>query len=49
MSTGYDTVCAVWAEAFENNEKASIHKEDDFYLIRKIDIKRKMTINCSMN
>ena len=27
----------------------SIHKEDDFFLIRKIDIKRRMTENCSIN
>ena len=48
-STSYDTACAVWTEALENNEKVSIHKEDDFFLIRKIDIKRRMTENCSIN
>ena len=47
-STSYDTACAVWTEALENNEKMSIHK-DDFYLIRKIDVKKKMTENCSIN
>ena len=39
----------MWTEALENNEKVSIHKEDDFFLIRKIDIKRRMTENCSIN
>ena len=48
-STSYDTACTVWTESLENNEKVSIHKEDDFYLIRKIDIKRKITENCSIN
>ena len=48
-STSYDTACAVWTEAMENNEKVSIHKEDDFYQIRKIDVKRRMTENCSIN
>ena len=48
-STSYETVCAVWTEALENNEKVTIHKEDDFYLIRKVDVKRRMTKNCSIN
>ena len=47
--TSYDTACAVWTEPLENNEKVSIHKEDDFFLIRKIDVKRRMTENCSLN
>ena len=36
-------------EALLDNEKVSRHKEDDFYLIRKIEVKRKMTENCSIN
>ena len=39
----------MWTETLQNNEKVSIHKEDDFYLIRKIDVKRQMTENCSIN
>ena len=39
----------MWAESLKNNENVSIHKEDDFYLIGKIDVKRKMTGNCSIN
>ena len=48
-STSHETTCAVWTEGLENNEKVSIHKEDDFYLIRKVDVKRRMTENCSIN
>ena len=48
-STSYDTACAVWTEALENNEKVAIHRHDNFYLIRKIDVRRKMTENCSNN
>ena len=48
-STSYDTDCAAWTEALENNEKVGIHKEDDFFLIRIIDIKRRMTENCFIN
>ena len=44
-STSYDTACAVWTEALENNEKVTIHRHDNFY----IDVKRKMTENCSIN
>ena len=39
----------MWTEALGNNEKVSIRKEDDFFLIRKIDVKRRMTENCSLN
>ena len=48
-STSYDTDCAVWTETLGINEKVRIHKEDDFFLIRKIDIKRRMTENCSID
>ena len=48
-STRYNTACAVWTETLENNEKVSIHKEHDFYLIQKIDVKKKMIENCSIN
>ena len=48
-STSYETACAVWTKVLENNEKVSIHKEDDFYLIHKVDDKRRMTENCSIN
>ena len=41
MSTSYETACAVWTESFENNERKSIHREDDFYLNRNIDVKGK--------
>ena len=45
----HETACAVWTEAAETGEKVTISKEGDIYIVRKQDIKRKMSEHCAIN